>query len=91
MVAGLAVFMWGGLAHMALGLGGESTFKQVPADAIHALAANLKEPGLYVFPFTMDSNEMTKLLEKNPYGILVYAPPGSPFSMGKSLAMQAVG
>ena len=75
---------------MVLGLGGESTVKQVPNDALAAIAAHVKEPGLYMFPFSRDPNEMTKLLEKNPYGLLVYAPAGSPYSMGSSLATQAI-
>ena len=90
LIAGVAVFLWGGLAHMVLGLGGESTFKQVPTEAMAAMSANIKAPGLYAFPFTKDPNEMAKLLEKNPYGLMVYAPPGSPFSMVSSLVTQAI-
>ena len=89
-IAGLAVFCWGALAHMALGLGGESTFKQVPDPALAAMAANVKDPGLYMFPYSKDMNQTAKLIETNPYGIMIFAPAGTPMNMGAMLATEAV-
>ncbi len=89
-IAGLAVFLWGGLAHMVLGLGGDSTFKRLPDEALTAVNAQIKEPGLYMFPYTRDPNEMAKLIEKNPYGLMVVTPAGVPMNMGSLLGMQAV-
>ena len=89
-IAGIAVFLWGGLAHLALGLGGESTFKRMPPAAEAALA-QVKEPGLYIFPFTKDMNEMSKAIEKNPYGLMVFTPAGVPMNMGSLMGMQALG
>ena len=90
LIAGLAVFFWGGLAHMVLGLGGESTFKQVPNDALTAMAAHVKEPGLYMFPYSKDQNEMAKLMEKNPSGIMIFAPAGAKMDMAPLLSVQAI-
>ena len=91
LIAGIAVFVWGGLAHMVLGLGGESTMKQIPDGALTAMAANVKEPGLYMFPYIKDMNEMAKAIEKNPYGIMVFTPAGVPMNMGSMLGVQAAG
>lgn len=76
---------------MVLGLGGESAFKQIPKDAEAAMAAHIKEGGLYVFPFTKGMDEMTKAIEKNPYGIMVFTPAGTPMNMGALMGVQAAG
>ena len=73
---------------MVLGLGGESTMKQLPAEASAGLA-HVKEAGLYMFPYSKDQNEMAKLMEKNPYGIMVFTPAG-PMNMGPLLGVQAI-
>lgn len=65
--------------------------KQIPDGALTAMAANVKEPGLYMFPYIKDMNEMAKSIEKNPYGIMVFTPAGVPMNMGSMLGMQAVG
>lgn len=75
---------------MVLGLGGESTMKQIPAGALTAMAANVKEPGLYMFPYTKDMNEMSKAIETNPYGLMIFTPAGVPMNMGALLGMQAL-
>ena len=90
LVAGIAVFLWGGLAHMVLGLGGESTFKQIPKDAEAAMGAHIKEGGLYMFPFIKEASEMSKAIEKSPYGIMVITPAGVGMNMGSMLGLQAV-
>lgn len=90
LVAGITVFLWGGLAHMVLGLGGESTFKTVPNETITALGASLKQPGLYVFPYSTDMNETAKLVMTNPQGILIFTPAGSALNMGSLLGVQAI-
>ena len=91
LIAGLAVFLWGGLAHLVLGLGGESTFKQVPNEAQAAIAAHVKEGGLYIFPFTKDMNAMAKAIETQPYGLMVFTLAGVPMNMGARMGVQAVG
>jgi hypothetical protein len=89
LIAGLAVFLWGGLSKGMLSIGGESTYKQVSPEAIAALA-NMKQPGMYVFPYTNNSTEMAKMLETSPSGIMIYAPPGTPINMGSLLGIQAM-
>ena len=43
-----------------------------------------------MFPYTHDPNEMAKLIEKNPYGLIVLTPAGVPMNMGAMLGKQAV-
>src|SRR5262249_3085193 len=88
---GIAVFCWGGLAHMVLGLGGDSTMKRVPDNVMASMASNMKDGGLYMYPYTKDMNEMAKLVEKNPYGIMVFTPAGTPMNAGTGMLIQAAG
>jgi hypothetical protein len=93
LIAGIAVFLWGGLAHMVLGLGGESTMKQIPNETttLAMMASTIKEPGLYMYPHISDPEKMAKAIETQPYGLLIYSPAGTPMSMGPMLGKQAVG
>ena len=90
LLAGIFVFIWGGLAHNFLGLGGESTFKIVPNATLAAMAFGIQDPGLYMLSYSKDRNETTRMMEKYPSGIMVYAPPGTTLSMGRLLGTQAV-
>lgn len=92
-IAGILVFLWGGLAHMVLGLGGDSTFQQIPDQqtVMSTLASKIKDPGLYVYPFEKDMAKLEPLLAANPYGILIYAPPGASMDMGPRMAKQVLG
>jgi hypothetical protein len=88
-VAAIVMFIWGGLAHMVLGLG-ETGIKELPNEeaVITALQANLTEPGFYFFPGLgmtpeMGKEEQKAAMEKwaaryqaGPNGILVYHPVG---------------
>ena len=60
-LAGLAMFMWGAVSHMALGLQ-ESGIKQFANETpvLAALKSEIKEPGFYFFPGMDTSPNMTK-------------------------------
>ena len=100
-VAGLAMFIWGAVSHMALGLQ-ESGIKQFSNEAqvLAALKGEIKEAGFYFFPGMDESPSMTKeqkaaaqkkWAEKylaGPRGILVYHPDGEQAMSPKQLGLQ---
>lgn len=101
--AGVAMFIWGAISHMALGLE-ESTIKEFPNEeqVIPALKANIDQPGFYGFPGMHlpkgATKEQTAEAEKKwnekyqagPRGILVYRPDGEQALSPKQLALQFV-
>jgi hypothetical protein len=101
--AGVAMFIWGAVSHMALGLE-ESTIKEFPDEepVISTLKANIKEPGFYGFPGMLlpkgATKEQTAEAEKKwtekyqagPRGILVYRPDGEQALSPKQLGLQFV-
>src|SRR5437879_1472071 len=100
-VAGVAMFMWGAISHMVLGLG-EAGIKQIPDEAqvIPAMQANIKETGFYFFPGMDQTAGMTKeqkaAAEKKwcekylagPRGVLIYHPDGEQALSTKQLLSQ---
>lgn len=50
-LGGIALFVWGSVSHLALGLG-EIGIKEIPNEAavLAALRAGISEPGFYFFP-----------------------------------------
>ena len=91
LLAGLAMFVWGAISHMALPLG-EVGIQTLPDDsAITAfLKDKIKAPGLYLYPGEKDMSKMEQLLKERPRGLLTYTPAGTPFSMGLSLGVQCL-
>ena len=91
LLAGSAMFVWSGIAHMALPLG-EAGVREIPNEkpALNALQAALGESsGLYLFPGmglgpdatkqqkTAAMQDYGKKLAANPSGVLIYHPPGA--------------
>src|SRR5262245_40826142 len=89
-LAGLTVFFWSFLSHMALPLG-EIGVRQLPNQSavMAALSENVKTAGFYYYPFDKDMAQHDALLKTNPHGVLVYTPPGE-VSFGKLLATEAL-
>jgi hypothetical protein len=89
LLAGLAMFIWGSVSHIALGLE-ESAIKEIPNEdqLLPLLQTNIKESGFYFFPGMGSSANLTKeqkaAAEKKwtekytagPYGIMIYHPEG---------------
>lgn len=89
LLAGIVIFFWGGLTHMAFNI--ESYIQILPNEAAitAVLQENLKSPGVYVFPGEMDPAKYEERTKTSPRGMLTYFPTGTPFSFGQSLAVQA--
>ncbi|HJU09219.1 MAG TPA: hypothetical protein VJ728_00005 [Candidatus Binataceae bacterium] len=81
LLAGLAMYVWSSIAHIALPLG-EVGVKEIANEqpVLSALAANLTQPGFYIYPGMAGDKDMQRYaakLKSNPSGILIYHPAGA--------------
>jgi hypothetical protein len=105
-LAGLAIFVWGMISHMALTIG-EISVKALPNESavLTCLNQNVKEPGFYLYPVggMMDAQKGSKeqqeaarkqyeeLYKTSPSGVLVLTPPtGQTFNFPKLLVNEFV-
>jgi hypothetical protein len=85
-LAGLAMFMWSAVSHMALGLGANS-IKTTPADAqvLSSMKSALPEPGIYFMPGGDMTGKATEAeqaawverYKAGPNAFVVYHPTGT--------------
>ena|SRR5436190_9899858 len=97
-LAGLAMFAWSAVSHMALGLV-DSSMKQVPNEAavMSAMKTNIAEPGFYLLPNMDMTHKGTEAeqaawaakYKEGPTAIIIYNPTGddpiSPRQLGVEL------
>jgi hypothetical protein len=81
-LAGVAMFAWASIAHIALPLGtvGVSEIPGEPAVLNSMQAALGNNDGLYIFPAMGPDNDMTAYAHKlalSPSGLLIYRAPGA--------------
>jgi hypothetical protein len=77
-LGGFALFMWGGLSHMVLGLGAvgiQNLPQQQPV--MDALKASTPQPGFYFFPQVDASGKVQPEKAGGPYGIMIYHTSGA--------------
>jgi len=96
-LAGLAVFVFSAVIHMALPIG-HMGFRSLPAEdaVLSALRAGIHEKGLYLFPGVDMSKKMTAEEQKawidryvaGPTGLLVYSPGGEAPMLPRQLAVE---
>jgi hypothetical protein len=101
-LGGIVMLMWTSIAHMALPLG-EAGIREIPNESAVASAMQSSigdQTGLYIFPgpgvgknaTRQEKNEamkhMAEKMAANPSGILMYHPPGRPFTFGKWLGIE---
>ena len=101
-LGGIVMFVWTSVAHMALPLG-EAGIHEIPNESavLSAMQSHIgRQTGLYLFPGTgvgknatreKKNEAMKHMAEKvaaNPSGILMYHPPGRPFTIGKWLGIE---
>lgn len=91
LAAGMAMFVWGAISHMALPLG-EIGIQSLPDEAAVAavLKDKVKDAGLYLYPGEKDMSKFEQVVKDRPRGLLTITPAGTPFSMGSSLGVQCV-
>lgn len=87
-LGGLAIFVWGSLSHMVLGLGAAGIKGMPNEDAVlSAMHTSIPEPGFYIFPsmglapntatreqWQAAMPEIQKRAKSGPNGILVFRP-----------------
>jgi hypothetical protein len=87
------MFLWGGIAHMALPLGKAGVQQIDKEDAmLTTLQSTLSTPGFYMFPKMTPATPETEYQKKvatGPSGMMIYFP-SRDFSFGKSLAIELV-
>jgi hypothetical protein len=95
------VFLWGGLAWMALGVWDDSVQNLRPADAVMtAISESVTEPGAYVFPpepevsdsdddaaMTAATEAWMARMDEGPTGVLLVHPKGIKGSAGMMFGM----
>ena len=98
-IGGIVFFVWGAIAHMALGIGDMGIRYAAPhAATLAAMKQDLVEPGIYMLP-TLPEAQMTdaaavaalaKESAGEGYAFVVYAPEGNPGlgNMGPNLGKQ---
>src|SRR6266850_1377456 len=88
-----AMFLWSGIAHMALPLG-EAGVQQIDKEdaLLSTLQSTLSSHGLYMFPKMVpgtSETEYQKKIASGPSGLLIYFP-SRDWTFGKSLAIEFV-
>lgn len=98
LAGGVAMFVWGFVAHMLLPLG-EAGIRTLPyqAKVLPAVTESVKAPGLYIFPWpesppgtplpvNADTRKAAEELYKtSPHGLLLFYPPPAPMLTGGQL------
>src|SRR5437762_9525392 len=86
LVAGVVIFFWGAVAHMALPIG-KMGIRQIPNEdaVLGAMRITIQEPGFYFFP-GMDLGKQASeseqqvwkaKLKEGPAGVLIIQPQGA--------------
>lgn len=90
-LAGLVVFVWGAISHMALPIG-EIGVAPLPGQEklLPVLTQDLTQRKIHVFPWYEDEARHLEAYRTQAHGILAVSPPGAPFSMGRALAFEGL-
>jgi hypothetical protein len=92
-LSAVAMFLWSGIAHMALPLGQAGVQQIDKEEALFStLRSTLSAPGFYLFPQMIAGTSQTEYQKKiatGPSGLLVYFP-SRDVSFGRSLAVEFI-
>jgi hypothetical protein len=88
---GIALFVWGGLAHEVLGLGNVG-IQQLPQQqpVMGALKASVPQSGFYFFPQIDKSGKVAPENVGGPYGIMIYNSAGAGAPLGAQLVREGL-
>jgi hypothetical protein len=90
-LGGLALFCWGGLSHMVLGLGSVGIqYLPQPQPVMDTLKASVPQSGFYFFPQMDGAGKVPPDKAGGPYGIMIYHSAGAGGSMGGQLANECL-
>lgn len=91
LLGGVALFLWGGVSHMVLGLG-ETGVRFLPQQAtvVDAMKASVPQSGFYYFPQADSSGKLRPEDENGPHGILIYHPAGASSTMSRQLVNECI-
>src|ERR1700730_16672968 len=90
-LGGVALFLWGGLSHMVLGLGeiGVQPLTQQQL-VLDGMKATIQQSGFYYFPQVDSSGNPRPDQANGPYGILIYHPRGASAIMTRQLVNECI-
>jgi hypothetical protein len=88
-LGGIALFMWGGLSHMALGLGNVG-IENIQKPVYDVMKTSIPRQGFYFFPESDMKGTIKDEYKGGPVGILIYKPTGAGASMTGQLINEAI-
>jgi hypothetical protein len=88
-LGGLALFMWGGLSHMALGLGNVG-MQNIQRPVYDSMKASIAQAGFYFLPESDMKGTIKDEYKGGPVGILIYKPTGAGAPMTGQLINEAI-
>jgi len=90
-LGGVALFMWGGLAHMVLGLG-EVGIQYLPQQqpVMDTLKTSVPQSGFYYFPQADKAGKVLPEKAGGPYGIMIYHTAGAGGVMTGQLVKECI-
>ncbi len=90
-LGGVALFLWGGLSHMVLGLG-ERGVTNLPTQQpmMDTMRTSLPQSGFYFFPEVDASGKMRGDQVGGPWGVLIYHASGATSAMGRQLTIECL-
>jgi hypothetical protein len=88
-LGGLALFVWGGLSHMVIGLGNVGV-QNIQRPVYDAMKASIAQSGFYFFPESDMKGNINNEFKGGPTGILIFKPTGAGASMTGQLVNEAI-
>ena len=88
-LGGVALFLWGGVSHMMIGLGNVG-MQNIQRPVYDAMKASIAQPGLFFFPESDMKGNIKDEYKGGPIGILVFKPTGAGASMTGQLTNEVI-
>ncbi len=88
-LGGLALFMWGGLSHMVIGLG-QVGMQNIQKPVYDSMKATISQGGFYFFPESDMKGTIKDEYKNGPVGILIFKPTGAGAPITGQLINEAI-
>ena len=89
-LGGVALFVWGFVSHVLLGLGDAGIQPLPQAQMVQQSLSAVKEAGFYFFPSGEKPGTLRPEQEGGPYAIVIYHPNGASAAMGGHLTKEFI-